>query len=82
LQQNLWLLRGLGKTPETVLHPQMEQISNISSMFLLLELIRYTSVIPALMSLSQEDVEFETTLDYIARPCLTKGGKKMQNQNL
>jgi hypothetical protein len=31
---------------------------------------RYTPVIPALGKLRQEDLEFETSLSYMVRPCL------------
>jgi hypothetical protein len=31
----------------------------------------YTTIIPTLGSLKQEKLKFETSLDYIERPCLT-----------
>jgi hypothetical protein len=37
-----------------------------------------TPVFPALGRLRQDDHEFETTLDYVARPCLKKKKKKMK----
>jgi hypothetical protein len=40
----------------------------------------YTSIIPAVRRLRQEDLEFKASLGYTAKPCLKKENKKKRKE--